>query len=148
MNECVNCHNRVLPKSDGTCPSCRAPVDRIAGADSLARTDQTLLTVFETDRLPDLCCRCAQPTQRRTTFSFSRRADDQRTMVALLGLLGLLIDRFMGRSRLRVAMPDCKLCHRAARLRPRDVRFEDFTMQFEVHREFRRVVEAARSSAK
>jgi hypothetical protein len=149
MQECVNCHRTVLPKQDGTCPNCLARVD--VSAHPHAHDDQTLLTVTEVDRFPDLCCRCARPTARRETVRVAKQLQGDNP---IMRLLVLLVSPFTWmatpggvRSRLRIALPLCELCRAQARLEPTDVRFEDYTMQFVVHREFRRRVEAQRRPA-
>ena len=121
MSECLNCHANVLPKSDGRCPNCSEP------ANVAVRPERTLLTVTETDRLPDVCCGCATGTSRRESFAFSRDMGGEWTQSGG-GLLGWLFHKLQNRARLRISMPYCEACRARSRLAPRDVRFEDFTM--------------------
>lgn len=100
----------------------------------------------EVERLPDLCCRCALPTERRETFQFAKQLNTDVYGLRSFGLWGRLLAKLTNRTRVRIAVPHCDACNAQARLAPRTVDFDEFTMQFTVHREFRRQVEARRGA--
>jgi len=144
IQECPHCHVSVLLRADGTCPSCGANANGPADVP----TTETIVTVYETDRMPDLCCRCAQPTQRRVAVRAKRQLDGESPVLSWLLLLVNWIAallRMGGESRMQVRMPLCDACHGGPKLKPRDIRFEDFSLKFVVHREFRARLEQLRS---
>jgi hypothetical protein len=159
--DCPSCMARVLPKSDGKCPSC--------GADTNAPpSDFVSHELVEDVRPRDLCTGCATPTARRVEVAKVAGTSQKTSLVRggwtgiagailigstslrtstgsyrftmlpiyfLLGGIALLLRGLaMDPKRVTIRLPRCERCTAAE---PTHIDFERTRMTFTVRREFR-----------
>ena len=142
--ECVNCLETVIPMADGTCPACRRHALENPGSDGAAQAGgaQAMMRIQEGVQLPPICCTCASPTERFVRIRRSRELGGESSFVRWLlsgSFMSLILANELTPSSRDVVlhMPFCKVCSSKQRLNPVYVDFENGTMKFLVHREFR-----------
>jgi hypothetical protein len=124
--ECPHCHRRVLPLVGGECPACH---ENTADAGS-GNPDETLLTIMEVTKYPDISCNCMEPTTNRIRVHWAGRLAGSGTpnqqsssaydwMIVVfggfLGILALLFSKASGRGESGLGsftsfVPQCKRC--------------------------------------
>ena len=136
--ECPHCYMRVVPKSDGLCPSCHQDPHDLAGTNP----DLARVTLQDTDRMPECCMICGLSTSRMVVVEQSR-GDDRRSSI-FLSMLGLMMTLLAGLGFIKMGhhgefisttVPVCESCGQAPS--PQRVSFEQSTMTFLVHRRFK-----------
>jgi hypothetical protein len=142
--ECVNCCETVIPKADGTCPACRRHALESPDPAGMAqgRGEQVMMRIPEGARLPQICCTCANPTERLVKIYRTQRVGGESTFVrVILALAGSFLamskDLWPTVRDVVLHMPHCKVCSSKQRLSPVYIDFERRAMKFMVHREFR-----------
>jgi hypothetical protein len=145
--ECPHCYTRVLPNAAGTCPSCARDVNDTTGIDPT----RTSVGIETNTLLPPVCSACGEATGRTVEIVSKQgggkaQAEEEyaslRMSVFAFFLRALRPSR-ADRPEICIQLPQCQRCAAAqGRPTPRAVSFDRATMIFEVHREFRRAVEA------
>ena len=82
MMTCPSCVERVLPRSDGTCPACRACMDGPPPPGSR-------MALREGTAYPSICVTCGAPADDSTLVE--RGASRRSIPLALLGAFGMLM---------------------------------------------------------
>lgn len=146
ISECPHCYTRVVPNSEGECPSCR---NNVRDAES-AGTLNTSLPVRHLADLPAVCCQCACATDRyvKITRQISREKEEEDSSAGIALMMGgwifalvaLLLGDFRSRSSdvVVVRMPQCDLCGANGSPDPIRVNSEELHMTFVVHKGFKR----------
>jgi hypothetical protein len=153
LTECPHCLTVVVPKRDGTCPSCQRDTRDLRGADR----DRTTVVIGEHSQLPSICCVCGIPANRVVRVQGSKPLDGEVpagytparaasiwlfTSFLFGPLIGTLARLLSGLPRswnfVRVSIIQCDECGTSGPPKPLRVDHEHFTMRFVVHRNFRR----------
>ena len=136
--DCPHCFSRVLPGTDGCCPSCRGDM---SAAKALPLTT---VRIRIGDELPPLCVACGQNTAATATITRSMSEGGQPWPVKVLAFLmspflALALDReFQAKQReASIAVPFCEACSAGGKEpRPTFVNFEREEFTFIVHDKF------------
>lgn len=151
--ECPHCFTYVHDAGDGQCPSCRQDTNDVRGLDR----DLATVVIGETSPIPDVCCDCGLPTQRRIRIkkwkpiagNDSAMTTDAQTgailaaMYVLFGWIGGIFLHLVWKrishdgQKVCVPMVQCDACSKGGAPRPLRVDYEHFTMRFVVHRIFK-----------
>jgi hypothetical protein len=136
ITECPHCFGRVLPMTDGSCPSCgKNTVDKTELSSTM-----TSIVVDKGESFPASCALCAQATSRTTKLSFTakRRPDagGDLAMSMISPLAGAIVAAFrVNTYNVAVRLPVCDRCKRQ-KIEPLHVDYENYTMTLLVHRKF------------
>jgi len=136
--DCPHCFARILPPSDGRCPSCRG---------DLSTPKQLPLSTVRIRLgvdLPGLCVACGRKTPEMVRIARSKSEGGHAWPLKLLALLAspfLFVatqGEFQAKKReLSVALPFCTACSAGGREpRPTFVNFERQEFTFVVHDDF------------
>ena len=86
--DCPACYAIVLPRSDGTCPSCDASTRG-------PRSDIVAMDIGEGATLPDMCASCAAMTAAHVKVERARARQERGWVSVLISALGLLTGVFL-----------------------------------------------------
>src|SRR5215510_14319343 len=76
IEPCPHCYRKVIPMSDGSCPSCGKNTNDKAGTDP----NKVLVGIRSGQRLPAICHSCGLPTQ--TTRKVAAASQPQDTALS------------------------------------------------------------------
>ncbi len=143
--ECPHCLRRVLPKSDGTCPSCGKDPKNTQGTDPA----RAVLMVHPRTRFPTSCFHCTMPATKTVAAAFSNESVSKdigrvlmRKMIPFgLGRVFAAFDRAQNDLSMQVMLPICKGC-RSQRITPKVQSFDLQSRQAHVivHKDFAQAV--------
>jgi hypothetical protein len=150
--ECPHCYTRVAVMAEGTCPSCRKPVNDTEGTNP----DLTALTVHTGRLLPLICYHCGSPAIGYSPIVVEKPAEDQpdRRVLMILSLIieswlkvlvEIVVSNYLSNERLTVQLPHCKEC-KIERPTYLYVNFEEDWVRFVVHKRLRQEVEGRTSA--
>jgi hypothetical protein len=134
--ECPHCYSKVLPMSDGRCPSCQKDT-REAKKEAL-----TKVQIGPDTHLPDVCVLCGTDALQRVDVREGYQTGDSNFLIGVLLLfrpaLWFAADKARGEvKKLHVKVPVCGTCTTTRpRVRPTYVNFEQREMSFLVHADF------------
>lgn len=117
--ECPRCLRRVLPKEDGTCPSCGIDPSDTSGTDPT----RGVLLIFPGLKLPNVCFNCGMPASRQVAATYSNVTRQKwwgRWLLSRLIPFGNLLMSFEAAREdveMTISLPVCSGC-RAAKVRP------------------------------
>jgi hypothetical protein len=151
--ECPHCFTFVFVREDGQCPSCRQDTNDVRGLDR----DLATVVVGENSPIPEVCCGCGLPTRRSVCIkqwkpvagdisAMTGDAETSAVFVALyvmFGWIGGLLFKALWKSSshdrqsVRVPIVQCDACSSDGPPSPLRVDYENFTMRFVVHRNFK-----------
>ena len=148
--DCPHCYTRVVPTSQGACPSCRQSVYEATDADH----SKASISVAHLEPLPTMCCDCGCATDRtvKITRNISRKADLEPSddllsyIGSLFSWIGWLIALVRGDFRSRIGdqvvvqMPQCVICSESGIPDPIHVNAHELRMTFIVNQEFKSCV--------
>lgn len=125
--ECPHCLRRVLPKSDGACPSCGKDPKDTAGTDPT----RAVLMVHPRMRFPTSCFHCTMPATKTVAAAFSNESgskDLARVLMTKLIPFGLGhvfagFHRVQNDLSMQVKLPICKGC-RSRKITPKVQSFD------------------------
>lgn len=133
--DCPHCLTKVVPKEDGSCPSCQEDTRDAAGCD----LTKTTISVEQAEILPAVCCGCGRETYRYVRVKAG--AGDVPLVGRLIALcfsyVWFLLTLACGERRARVVIvnvPQCEDCARDGRPQPRYVDYANARMTLVVHK--------------
>ena len=152
MFECPHCHRRVLPLISGECPACHENTNDVGDANP----DETLLSITEVTKFPNLCCTCTEPTTNRVKVQRSgilagtgnpaqqSSSASESLIIFFGGIFGILMLLFSKLSRQDQAglgsfksfVPQCKSCAAEKKIEPASVDLEHHRLSILVDRQF------------
>ena len=144
--ECPNCLSRVIPMTDGICPSCRESTQGQADGNE----GMTLLKVWQGQRLPEICFRCGKQASGRVRVSLRKRLPQNESAAEgillgcllnlWLGIITWILRRSQASMKVTVCLPRCGLCSSFQPVH-RYYDPEEGYIQFIVHRNLREAAE-------
>ncbi len=147
IEPCPHCYRKVIPMSDGTCPSCGKNTNNRQGADP----NKVLVGIRSGQRLPGVGHSCGVPT--RTTKRLSAASEPRDTTITsglgeiiahFIKPFGLfdMMERNSKTVELSLVLPTCKHCARTVRdLAPHYIDFDAQRIDLLVHVEFKKAME-------
>src|SRR5258705_10962280 len=109
IEPCPHCYRKVIPMSDGRCPSCGRNTNDLAGTDP----HRKLVGIGPNERLPALCFHCGAPTQKRKSLYLE--AEPRNRAFGLGAFAGLFqyfefierFERYSKTARISIRLPFC-----------------------------------------
>ena len=138
--ECPHCHTHVLPKADNICPACRRNILDTQGVDP----NMVSLTVRESQELPPYCYLCNNYTERYILIEGDKESPINRS-IRMLGSF-LVPHRVRqtdeGTTNVFIHLPQCEACSEREQPTPIYVDYENQSMTFLVHKDFKERVQS------
>lgn len=139
--ECPHCHTRVLPKADNICPACRRNILDMQDVDP----NMVSLTVRESHELPPYCYLCNSYTDRYVRIE----GDKESFLARNIRILGSILvppwewikQTEEGTTNVFINLPQCETCAEREEPTPLYVDYDDQSMTFVVHKDFRERVQ-------
>jgi hypothetical protein len=139
MKECPHCYNTVLPKEDGTCPSCGRKFSDIKNIN----TSLTSLNIKEGQKLPSICFLCGIQSDAQIIINkkIVRGGEHWFVKLAILFMRPYLFVTKMIQGEKRevyLKLPICNTCKvKNEKIEPQYVDFNESFMTFVVHKRFK-----------
>lgn len=157
LTVCAGCLDRVLPRSDGTCPGC--------GNDMASQSPPTerRTTLRLIDRMPTTCIRCGTDTEETIDLETSRKVGGEHPVMALFAMVGMFfsmlfaprtmirsgVPRLMGeRQDVRRRVPCCAACQKDGPPVIEHVDFSEKELVVRAHVRFERALRRMRKESK
>ena len=134
ITECPHCHVKILPTKDNYCPACRMDLASPEDVDS----NQVSLTIHEDEPLPSYCFQCGRFTERTVSVEGDEESDLARAVRRLGNLLphaDLRTDE--DTANVFISMPQCENCSESNTIQSMHVDFDQQTITFLVHQDFK-----------
>lgn len=139
--KCPHCYERVFTKQD-TCPSC--------GKNVLDTTEDTkyydLVELKDKQKLPDVCFVCGDSTKNKVRISYSRNHGSKDSLIVKLLLIAFspmifLYSQILNQNRrftkVKIYLPICDQCFKKERPQPKYINYDDYSLSFIVHKNFK-----------
>ncbi len=123
--ECPHCHTKIIPKTNNICPACQEDLSYVRDTNP----NQVSLIIHESDELPSYCYSCNAETERTVRVS----GDDESSLWAAL----FKSTSPKESSNVIIYIPQCEKCGELEDPEPVDIDYENQTMTFQVHQNFR-----------
>lgn len=140
---CPHCYRKIIPMTDGTCPSCGKNTNDRAATDP----HKTIIGIKPSDRLPPVCFHCGAPTQRTKRLSLSSEPQGTTFGGGFARFLALLfkpfafidsMERMSKTVEISMRLPVCPQCWKGLRrITPEYIDFDDHRVDLVVHQQFK-----------